>query len=116
VEKLSKREEEIVRLENEVFKIQNDLQFKNSHKDLLLDTYKDHSKPQTSRKSTDPPHLIFSTHENTDGNDSTDESTKVQSKREFTDIEAQLRDTEFTDKYFDKVYLEICGFGDLKSA
>ncbi len=42
VEKLSKREEEIVKLENEVFKIQNDLEFKNSHKDLLLDTYKDH--------------------------------------------------------------------------
>jgi len=36
----------------------------------------------------------------------------LESRKQFTQFERQLNNHKFNDKYFDKVYLELCGFGD----
>eukprot|EP00347_Sterkiella_histriomuscorum_P021962 403332166 len=111
--KKQRREKEIHQLENEVKQIENDLLFKCNNKDLVFETYK-----PKNRKGTDPDCLNINIGSNCASDNSTDESQNKMnlfSKKQFSSYEYQLQNHNFSDKYFDKVYLELCGFSDLQT-
>ncbi|CDW71495.1 UNKNOWN [Stylonychia lemnae] len=112
-EKQLRRQREICDLENNLCQIQHDLEFKQNNKDLIFDTYKSNRKSQT-RKNTDISQLGSSDNGDTERVSTSTSSQKVvlQSKKQFSQFELQLNNHKFNDKYFDKVYLELCGYGD----